>query len=77
MVSRRVEDCVRRISGGAQLGAMVGFTFGAIAGGMEAMGYREIPASQKVGVVLRKSLGGSVAFGLFVAVGTLVRGGGC
>lgn len=54
---------------GAGVGGMAGLLFGAY----EVSHYRGIPSSQKMGLVLRNSLGGAAMFGFFLAVGTALR----
>lgn len=55
------------------MGAAVGGAAGLLFGTFEAARYRGIPASQKVGLVIRNSVGGAFAFGFFLAIGTGVR----
>mmetsp|Transcript_7149 Transcript_7149/g.12862 ORF Transcript_7149/g.12862 Transcript_7149/m.12862 type:complete len:80 (+) Transcript_7149:141-380(+) len=75
-LDRETQDCLRRMKGGAMLGGAVGSAFGAIFGIMEAIRYREIPVSQRVGVALRNTMGGGVVFAFFLAIGTGIRGCG-
>mmetsp|Transcript_273 Transcript_273/g.279 ORF Transcript_273/g.279 Transcript_273/m.279 type:complete len:81 (-) Transcript_273:853-1095(-) len=76
MVSPETRSCLRKMKQGATLGAAIGVTFGAVAGGYEAFRYKGIPVSQKVGLALRSSFAGAIGFGFFLAVGTAIRGCG-
>lgn len=62
-----------RIKTGAMMGAGVGGAAGLLFGTFEAARYRGIPPSQKIGLVLRNSVGGAFAFGFFLAIGTGIR----
>lgn len=66
-------DCLRKMKHGATLGAGVGGAAGLLFGAYEASQIRSIPASQKIGLALRNSVGGSVVFGFFLAIGTGIR----
>mmetsp|Transcript_9949 Transcript_9949/g.17050 ORF Transcript_9949/g.17050 Transcript_9949/m.17050 type:complete len:80 (-) Transcript_9949:241-480(-) len=72
-LDRETQHCLRMMKGGAVLGGAVGAAFGAIFGGMEAIRYREIPVSQRVGLAVRNTVGGSVVFAFFLAIGTGIR----
>ncbi|CAN8066748.1 unnamed protein product [Agarophyton chilense] len=58
---------------GAILGGSVGSAAGFLFGSYEAAQIRGIPVSQKFGLVLRNSVGGSIVFGFFLAIGTGIR----
>lgn len=64
---------MERIKMGAMMGAGVGGAAGLLFGTFEAARYRGIPPSQKIGLVIRNSVGGAFAFGFFLAIGTGIR----
>lgn len=66
-------DCLRKMKHGAMLGAGVGGAAGFLFGSYEAVQIRGIPMSQKMGLALRNTVGGSLVFGFFLAIGTGIR----
>lgn len=66
-------DCLRKMKHGAMLGGGVGGAAGFLFGSYEAVQIRGIPIPQKMGLVLRNSVGGSIVFGFFLAIGTGIR----
>lgn len=66
-------DCLSKMKHGALLGGGVGGAAGFLFGSYEAAQIRGIPVSQKLGLALRNSVGGSVVFGFFLAIGTGIR----
>lgn len=66
-------ECLRKMKYGAVMGGSVGAAAGLLFGSYEMMRFRGIPGSQKVGLVLRNSMGGAAAFAFFLAVGTGIR----
>ncbi len=66
-------ECLRKMKYGAMLGGGVGSAAGLLFGSYEMMRFRGIPNSQKVGLVLRNSVGGGMVFAFFLAIGTGIR----
>lgn len=62
-----------RIKMGALMGVGVGGAAGLLFGSIEASRYRGIPTSQRIGLVLRSSVGMGAAFGFFLCIGTALR----
>lgn len=66
-------ECLQKMKYGAMLGGSVGATLGLLRGSSEMRDYRGIPNSQKVGLLLRNSVAGGIAFGFFLAIGVGIR----
>lgn len=66
-------ECLQKMKYGAMQGGGVGAAAGVLFGSYEVMGVRGIPSSQKVGLVLRNSVGGGIALAFFLAIGTGIR----
>ncbi|CDF36475.1 unnamed protein product [Chondrus crispus] len=66
-------DCLEKMKRGAMVGGAIGGAACVVFGTYEAAQIRGIPISQKAGLVLRNSVGGSLLFGFFLAIGSGIR----